>query len=99
MPTCPECGARYETAEDNCQRRFDALLALDHSRTEPWGSRHAVAFSVLALQHPDRFPTDVAERSWVTLYSVYAQGNDYLRVTAAVRRMGRQKLDWDIPSM
>ena len=99
MPVCHECSAVYEANGDNCQRRFDALLALDHSRTEPWGSRHGLAFSAFALQHPDRFPADVPERAWIMLYSVYIEGRDYLRVTTALRRLGRQKPDWGIPML
>ena len=99
MLTCMECGAVYEAECDDCARRFDSLLALDHSRTEPWGSRHGLAFSVFALQHPSRFPPDVAERAWILLYSVYVQGNDYQRVTAALRRMGRQNPNWGVPPL
>src|SRR5215469_2689129 len=97
MPTCPECGAVYASDTDDCAARFEALLALDHSRTEPWGSRHGLAFSAFALQHPGRFPPDVAVRAWIMLYSVYVLGSDYQRVTTAMRRMGRQNPDWDIP--
>ncbi len=50
--TCPDCGARYDRAGECCQQRFDVLLALDHSRREPWGSRHGLAFATFALQHP-----------------------------------------------
>ena len=99
MHICPECGARYEAAEDNCARRFDALLALDHSRTEPWGSRHLVAVSAYALQHPMRFPPDVAERAWILLFKVYEQGEDYRRVTDALRRAGRENPRWDVPTI
>ena len=53
---CDECGARYTEPGDSCQARFDQLLALDHSRQEPWGSRHGLAFAAFALQHPRRFP-------------------------------------------
>jgi len=97
MTACDSCGAVYEAEGDDCQRRFDALLALDHSRTEPWGSRHGLAFSAFALQHPDRFPPDVPARAWIMLYTVYVQGGDYLRVTTALRRLGRQKPAWDVP--
>jgi hypothetical protein len=99
MPTCPECGAVYARDADDCGARFDALLALDHSRTEPWGSRHGLAFSAFALQHPGRFPPDVAGRAWIMLYSVYILGSDYQRVTTAMRRMGRQNPDWGIPPL
>ena len=99
MRTCPECGAAYDHDADNCTARFEALLALDHSRTEPWGSRHGLAFSAFALQHPDRFPPDVPARAWIMLFSVYVQGNDYSRVTAALRRLGRENPQWDIPPL
>ena len=97
--TCIECGAVYEADGDDCARRFESLLALDHSRTEPWGSRHGLAFSAFALQHPGRFPADVAQRAWILLYSVYVQGSDYQRVTAALRRVGRQNPDWAVPPL
>ncbi len=99
MKSCPECGASYAAEDDDCSRRFEKLLALDHSRTEPWGSRHGLAFSAFALQHPDRFPGDVPERAWILLYSVYVQGSDYMRVTAALRRLGRRNPDWSVPSL
>ena len=35
---CPECGAVYADPGDSCAVRFDALLALNHSRREPWGA-------------------------------------------------------------
>lgn len=98
MPACPECGAVYEPGGEDCGRRFEALLALDHSRTEPWGTRHGLAFSVFALQHSGRFPLNVAERAWILLYRVYVEGDDYRRVTAALRRIGRQNPDWDVPA-
>jgi Family of unknown function (DUF5946) len=89
----------YADVGDTCSARFDALLALDHSRTEPWGSRHGLAFSAFALHHPDRFPPDVPERAWILLYSVYALGHDYQRATAALRRLGRRHPDWDVPPL
>lgn len=52
MTQCPDCGARYAQPTDSCRDRFDALLALDHSHREPWGSRHALAFAAFAIQHP-----------------------------------------------
>ncbi|HWE84268.1 MAG TPA: DUF5946 family protein [Terracidiphilus sp.] len=97
MRTCPECGASYEAADANCARRFEALLALDHSRNEPWGSRHGLAFSAYAIQHSDRFPPDVLERAWILLYKVYVNGEDYRRVTDALRRSGRRNPDWELP--
>lgn len=97
MHICPECGATYQAADDNCASRFDALLALDHSRTEPWGSRHGLAFSAFALQHAGRFPPDVVERAWILLFKVFEQGDDYRRVIDALRRAGRQNPQWLVP--
>lgn len=99
MPACPGCGAVYESAEESCAARFEALLALDHSRVEPWGSRHALAFSAFALQHPDRFARDVLERAWLILFSVYVQGNDAGRVVKALRRAGKRLPDWVLPPL
>ena len=61
--TCNECGARYGNSTDSCVVRFDQLLALDHSRREPWGSRHGLAFAVFALQHPQRYPAGTRVRA------------------------------------
>ena len=99
MSTCSECGAVYISPDDDCSRRFEMLLALDHSRQEPWGSRHALAFSAFALQHSGRFPPDVPERSWLILFSVYRRGADRARVFEAIRRAGRPNPNWDIPSL
>ncbi|MGH7650649.1 MAG: DUF5946 family protein [Gemmatimonadaceae bacterium] len=68
--SCPECGARYASADDSCAARFDALLALDHSRREPWGSRHGQAFAAFALQHPATYPKSL-DSAWVALYRIY----------------------------
>ncbi|MFD5461877.1 DUF5946 family protein [Kitasatospora sp. NPDC127059] len=49
---CAECGAR------GCAELFHGLLALDHSRAEPWGPLHGVSVSCFLLQHPGRLPGD-----------------------------------------
>ncbi|MEU4586351.1 DUF5946 family protein [Kitasatospora aureofaciens] len=49
---CAECGAR------GCEELFHGLLALDHSRAEPWGPLHGVSVSCFLLQHPGRLPAD-----------------------------------------
>jgi len=71
--TCPECGAHFADANDSCGARFDQLLALDHSRQEPWGSRHGLAFAVFALQHPGRFNQQTVARAHELLTRVVAQ--------------------------
>ncbi|GHC92661.1 hypothetical protein GCM10007079_41110 [Nocardiopsis terrae] len=49
MDTCPECRAAGEVP---CEELFGRLLALDHSRQEPWGPLHGVAVACYRLQHP-----------------------------------------------
>lgn len=87
MPVCPECGARYESGRVECAERFAELLALDHARSEPWGSRHGLAFSVYALQHPDQYSAAVRAGAWRMLQRVYVQGADRLAVAAEMRAL------------
>ena len=81
---CPECGARYATDGDSCQTRFEQLLALDHSRREPWGSRHGQAFAAFVLQHPVLHARSV-ERAWAALYRIYVHGEAPHAVFASFR--------------
>lgn len=53
MTTCSECGT---TGEIPCTTLFDRLLALDHSRAEPWGPLHGVVVACYRLQHPAQLP-------------------------------------------
>ena len=84
---CPQCGARYSAAGDSCEARFNALLALDHSHTEPWGSRHGMAFAVFTLQHPAGKGRDVLERCWIMLHRIIVAGDDPQAVARALRRV------------
>jgi hypothetical protein len=96
MP-CRECGARYLTRADSCAARFDALLALDHSRREPWGSRHGQAFAAFALQHPERHARSI-EAAWVALYRIYLDNQPASEVFETLRRLpGAVPTSWDIP--
>ena len=99
MAACPGCGAVYASAHETCAARLDALLALDHSRVEPWGRRHALAFSAYALQHPDRFGRDVLERAWLLLFSAYVKGVSADRVVERLRRAGTNRPDWIVPPL
>lgn len=81
---CEDCGAHYQDADDSCQARFEQLLALDHSRQEPWGSRHGLAFAAFALQHPRRFSTASVARSRELIERVVA-GEPLARVIAELR--------------
>lgn len=97
---CPQCGAPSSGAPDACRRRFEELLALDHSRKEPWGSRHGLVFAAYALQHPADFPRQVLERSWLALFRVYVRGDDPSRVFAALRsRRPDAAVEWDVPPL
>jgi hypothetical protein len=82
---CDECGARYAAAGDSCMQRFHELLALDHSRQEPWGSRHLQAFAAFALQHPRAYGESL-DAAWDVLYRIYCLKEPPDRVTAARRR-------------
>ena len=84
---CPQCGARYGSPDDSCAQRFAALLALDHSRTEPWGSRHGSAFAAYTLQHPAGQTADSLERCWALLYLIWTAGNDPGVVVQEFRRV------------
>jgi hypothetical protein len=57
--SCEQCGAFLGEPAVTCEERFANLLALDHSRQEPWGSRHGLAFSAYTLQHPAGQSPDV----------------------------------------
>jgi hypothetical protein len=94
---CPECGARYTTAGDSCDARFSALLALDHSRHEPWGSRHGQAFAALALEHPIRHATSL-EAAWNLLYRIYRLHEPTHAVVASLRQTaGRPRPNTGVP--
>jgi hypothetical protein len=80
---CPECGATYEVPGDSCLARFDTLLALDHSRQEPWGSRHGQAFAAFALQHPETHAKSL-DRAWLVLYRIYVMDVPPARVFEAL---------------
>lgn len=70
---------------DSCQARFDRLLALDHSRVEPWGSRHALAFAAFVLQHPQRFSAASVWRSRELVQRVVVDSESLATVVAEFR--------------
>ncbi len=100
MSACAQCGAEYADPSQNCEERFDALLALDHSRVQPWGSRHGLAFSTFALQHPEgRTPAQLAA-CWVMLYRVWIKGDNRAKLAASMR--AQQSLtpeEWGVPGL
>src|SRR5688572_22777288 len=98
--TCPQCGASYDNARDSCAERFAALLALDHSREEPWGSRHGSSFSACTLQHPEGQSRNSLERCWTLLYRIWILGDDPQYVARALRDAedGRAPT-WTVPPL
>ena len=100
---CTDCGAAWQAGDDACAARFDRLLALDHSRREPWGSRHGIAFAVYALQHPTQFPAASRPAARQLLTAVYRHGEDaawavrQLRAAMAASRGTRETPDLVVP--
>ena len=82
---CDQCGAQVRP-DASCVERFDALLALDHSRAEPWGSRHGLAFAVFTLQHSRNVSAETVERCREMLHRVYVLGEDRMHVANSFRR-------------
>jgi hypothetical protein len=94
---CAECHAGYATSEDSCAVRFEHLLALDHSRREPWASRHGQAFAAFALQHPEHHAGSL-DSVWMALYRIYCLEEAPRFVFAALRNSrGRSLSDARIP--
>ena len=61
------------------------MLALDHSRQEPWGSRHGQAFAAFALQHPSAFPSSL-DVAWSSLFRIYCLKEAPLDVFGSILR-------------
>jgi hypothetical protein len=98
MTRCPECGASYRVDGDSCAARFEQLLALDHSRQEPWGSRHGQAFAAFALQHPAKFGSSL-DHAWAALYRIYLAGDRPSFVFDQLRSKRREALAaWSVPA-
>jgi hypothetical protein len=97
---CVQCGAVFAGEGDTCEEQFDKLLALDHSRVQPWGSRHGLAFSTFALQHPNDRGAAQLTACWIMLYRVWIKGDNRAKLAAAMR--SRQDLppqEWDVPPL
>ena len=97
---CVQCGAAYEQADDSCAERFSILLGLDHSRQEPWGSRHGSAFAAYTLQHPSGQSLAALERCWALLYRIWIAGDDPQYVARTLRQLdaGIQP-SWSVPPL
>ena len=90
----------FADAAGSCEEQFDKLLALDHSRVQPWGSRHGLAFATFAMQHPQgRTPAQLAA-CWVMLYRVWMKGDNRAKLAAALReRQNLPTAEWDVPDL
>ncbi|HEX7545643.1 MAG TPA: DUF5946 family protein [Gemmatimonadaceae bacterium] len=97
---CPQCGAVFADLAQSCEARFDKLLALDHARVQPWDSRHGLAFSTFAMQHPKGRTADQLTACWVMLYRVWIKGDNRARLASAMRsRQNRPPAEWDVPPL
>jgi len=95
---CPECGAAYIEPGDSCAARFDTLLALDHSRREPWGSRHGMAFAAYALQHPALHARSL-NNAFAALVRIYVDREPRAEVFARLRSSrGALPAGWKVPT-
>lgn len=95
---CPECGARLAGDDDSCATRFETLLALDHSRRQPWGSRHGQAFAAFALQHPSQYPRSL-DAAWTVLYRIYCHNESPAAVFGEMRETRKAtSIDSRIPA-
>jgi hypothetical protein len=83
---CPQCGAIYDSPAHSCAERFQTLLALDHSRQEPWGSRHGIVFCCYSLQHPKEQPDGVLDRAWLALHRLVVEGDEPARLFEGLRK-------------
>ena len=97
---CPQCGAVFSEAESSCEEQFDKLLALDHSRVQPWGSRHGLAFSTFAMQHPNGRTSAQLAACWIMLYRVWIKGDNRAKLAASMRaRQDLTTAEWGVPSL
>ena len=89
---CAQCGG-YLPDGESCADRFNILLALDHSRQEPWGSRHGPAFATYTLQHSAGIKTEVLQNAWLMLSRVYEHGDARQNVVDGMRATYRGRHD------
>ena len=85
MESCAECGAPMQPR--SCDDLFHTLLALDHSRQEPWGPLHGVSVSCFLLQHHSRIPDDDA-MPWALVRGYLEGGLDEIEQLVENARRG-----------
>lgn len=89
MTFCAQCGG--SSSGESCVDRLAVLLALDHSRQEPWGSRHGIAFAAYTLQHSAGIDESALQNCWFMLTRVYESGDNRLDVVNGIRATYRNK--------
>jgi hypothetical protein len=102
MRRCLECGA--PVSPRSCDDLFRELLALDHSRQEPWGPLHGIAVACFFLQHSSRLSAAVRALHWALL-DAYLRGGlaaaapmtERVRQLNSHRRGGRAPRAGDYP--
>ncbi|WP_344416077.1 DUF5946 family protein [Pseudonocardia ailaonensis] len=67
------------------QDLFERLLALDHSRAEPWGPLHGVVVAAFTLQH-DHEPRPADDPALELLRAFVERGREGLAAVTARRR-------------
>ena len=67
---------------------------------QPWGSRHGLAFSTFAMQHPDGRTREQLAACWVMLYRVWIKGDNRAKLAAAMReRQSMPPEEWGVPAL
>ncbi|MGI6877129.1 DUF5946 family protein [Amycolatopsis sp. 3B14] len=90
---CAECGGAGP-----CEELFHVVLALDHSRREPWGPLHGVTVACFLLQHPSRVPERDRGRNWAIVRAFADGGRPAVAgLTAAVRRANSHRARGALP--
>ncbi|GHE90409.1 hypothetical protein GCM10017786_23360 [Amycolatopsis deserti] len=74
------------------------MLALDHSRQEPWGPLHGVTVACFLLQHPSRLPAPDRGRAWAIVRGFVDGGLAAVAdLTDAVRRANSHRARGALP--
>jgi hypothetical protein len=78
---CAECGASGRLG--TCAELFDAPLALDLQRLQPWGRFHGLNVACYLLQHPSRTPASALDGHWHMLTLFLTEGLDAMNALQA----------------
>jgi Family of unknown function (DUF5946) len=73
-----------------CPDLFLGLLALDHSRRQPWGAYHGVSVATYLLQHPSLSAPAMLPAQW-SMVNVFAQDGIAAVQAFAAARVARNR--------